>query len=168
MFKEIKPLPVIGAIVIVLLVGIATMTTYTSAVKQKDVAQPLLKTAPAPNGMQEVTLSYSKYGYVMTPSTLQPGVPVRMTVDTNTVTGCMRSVTIPSFGVRKSVSPGDNIIEFIPDKSGTFQVVCSMGMGRGSFTVANGAGVIQAAPEPVITGQGGSCGASGGGCGCGG
>jgi heme/copper-type cytochrome/quinol oxidase subunit 2 len=101
--------------------------------------------------------------YIVTPSTLKVGVPVRMTVDLSTVNGCMRQVVMPSLGVNKYVSEGDNVIEFTPTKEGTFRVTCGMGMGRGTITIGSG-GTIEAAPVAAA----GSCGAGGGGCGCGG
>jgi len=51
----------------------------------------------------------------------------------STVVGCSRDIVISSFGVRKAVSPGDNIIEFTPDKTGTINIACSMNMYRGTF-----------------------------------
>jgi len=89
---------------------------------------------------QEVTLKGGRleggsYGYVVEPNTLKKDVPVRMEVDLTTVSGCMRSVTIPAFGIQKRVSDSDNVIEFTPDKTGTFTIACSMNMIRGEFTV---------------------------------
>ena len=84
---------------------------------------------------QEVTLRFVNYEYVLEPSVLKKDVPVRMTVDLDSVYGCMRDVVIKSFNVRKYVRPDDNVIEFMPDKTGTIGIACSMNMGRGQFTV---------------------------------
>lgn len=89
----------------------------------------------AAGDMQDVLLRFENYEYVLSPSTLKAGVPVRMEVDLDSVYGCMKSVVIPVFNVRKTVSAGDNIITFTPDKKGTFNIACSMNMGRGTFTV---------------------------------
>ena len=86
---------------------------------------------------QEVTLRFINYEYVLEPSVLKKDVPVRMTVDIDSVYGCMRDIVIKSFGVRKYVRPGDNVIEFMPDKTGTIGIACSMNMGRGQFTVVD-------------------------------
>ena len=89
-----------------------------------------------PSGeVQNVALGFKNYEYQLSPSTLKVGVPVRMEVDMTTVSGCMTSVVIPEFNVRKTVSVGDNIITFTPDRAGTFDITCSMNMGRGTFTV---------------------------------
>jgi uncharacterized protein len=128
--------------------------------------------------VQEVSLSMSGWQYIVEPSTLVAGRPVRMTVDLDTVTGCMRSIVIPTLGVRQTVQPGDNVIEFTPLTTGTIRMTCSMGMGQGSFeVVGDGSGSFEQAPANPAPQQaggspsGGSCGMAAGGaargCGCG-
>lgn len=85
--------------------------------------------------VQKVKLSVSKGQYILTPSTLQKDIPVRMEVDLNTVFGCARAVVIKDFGVNKYVSKEDNIIEFTPTKTGEIEIACSMKMYVGTFTV---------------------------------
>jgi plastocyanin domain-containing protein len=86
---------------------------------------------------QQVRLTADESGYVLTPSRLSKGVPVKMDVDLQTVKGCARTVVISAFGVRKAVSKDDSTIEFVPNKSGTFDVVCGMNMVKGSLTVVD-------------------------------
>jgi hypothetical protein len=121
--------------------------------------------------VQNVKLALVDFSYKMTPNKIVKGVPVRIEVDASTLAGCMKNVVIKDFNVRKTITASDNIIEFTPDKTGVFWITCSMGMGPGSFEVVNSDGTSDpnaaaqvAAPKP----SGGSCGASGGGCGCGG
>ncbi|HLC47191.1 MAG TPA: hypothetical protein VJI75_05690 [Candidatus Nanoarchaeia archaeon] len=122
-------------------------------------------------GVQNAKMALVDFSYQLTPRKLVKGVPVRIEVDASTLGGCMKYVVIKDFGVRKTITSGDNIIEFTPDKAGTFWITCSMGMGPGSFEVVNPDGTSdpnaakQAAAAPPA---GGSCGAGGGGCGCGG
>jgi plastocyanin domain-containing protein len=85
--------------------------------------------------IQNVKLSVSGANYILTPSTLKKDVPVRMVADMATLRGCSRSVVISAFGVRKSLTEGDNIITFTPTQSGTFRIACSMNMYTGTFTV---------------------------------
>jgi plastocyanin domain-containing protein len=85
---------------------------------------------------QVVKLSFDDKGYVVTPSTVTKGVPVKMEVDLDTVKGCMRTVVIDAFNVKQTVKAGATTIEFTPTKSGTIQIVCGMNMGKGQFTVA--------------------------------
>ena len=85
--------------------------------------------------VQVVKLSFDDKGYVVTPSTVTKGVPVKMEVDLETVKGCMRTVVIDAFNVKQTVKAGATTIEFTPTKSGPIQIVCGMNMGKGQFTV---------------------------------
>ena len=85
--------------------------------------------------VQIVKLSFDEKGYVVTPSTVTKGVPVKMEVDLETVKGCMRTVVIDAFEVKQTVKAGATTIEFTPTKTGTIQIVCGMNMGKGQFTV---------------------------------
>jgi plastocyanin domain-containing protein len=86
---------------------------------------------------QSVKLTFDDKGYVVTPETVTKGVPVRMTVDLNTVKGCMRTVVINAFNVKQTVKEGSTTIEFTPTKSGKIEIICGMNMGKGSFTVVD-------------------------------
>jgi heme/copper-type cytochrome/quinol oxidase subunit 2 len=120
------------------------------------------------NGVQEVQVSMQGWQYQPNPIRLKVGVPARLVVDLSTVTGCMRSIQIPSLGVAKYVSQGDNVIEFTPSKAGTFRMQCSMGMGRGVVVVEESGGAVPTTTDLNGSAPAGSCGAGGGGCGCGG
>jgi len=85
--------------------------------------------------VQLVKLSFDDKGYVVTPSSVTKGVPVKMEVDLDTVKGCMRTVVIDAFNVKQTVRTGATTIEFTPTKSGPIQIVCGMNMGKGQFTV---------------------------------
>jgi plastocyanin domain-containing protein len=90
---------------------------------------------PAEKKVQTVKLTFDDNGYVVTPASVTKGVPVRMEVDLDTVKGCMRTVVISAFDVKKTVKAGETTIEFTPTKSGKIEIVCGMNMGKGSFTV---------------------------------
>ncbi len=117
--------------------------------------------------VQIVKLKTEGSTYVLEPSTFKKGVPVRIEADMSQMLGCSRAVVISSFNVRKTVSTTDNIIEFVPDKAGTFNIVCSMNMYQGTFTVLDFDGKTSEYVEPLPTGRH-TCGANSGGCGCGG
>jgi len=87
-----------------------------------------------------------------------------MEVDLSTVQGCMQTVEIPAFNVEKYVKPGDNVIEFTPNKAGVFNIACSMGMGRNTFTVEDGSGKEAAYVEPQPKASGCGCGGGSGSC----
>lgn len=159
-----------GALLIVLFIAVLGMKNFAFGATSNSGTNTAGQTTQLQNGeVQNVKLKMVNYGYVMEPSTLKVGVPVRMEVDLNTVVGCARDFTIPTFGVRKYVSEGDNIVEFTSTKTGTFNMACSMNMYRGTFTVVNADGTGANAIVEKASTSGGTCGANGnsGGCGCG-
>jgi len=97
----------------------------------------LAQASKAEKKVQQAKLTFDDKGYVVTPSSLVNGVPVKMEVDLQTVKGCMRTVVIDAFKVKKTVKEGDTTIEFTPSKTGEIPVVCGMNMGKGSFKVVN-------------------------------
>ncbi len=117
--------------------------------------------------VQVVKLSVQGGTYILNPSTIKKGIPVRIEADLSKMPGCSKSINIPAFNVRKNFNSGDNVVEFTPDKAGTFNIACSMNMYQGTFTVLENDGTKSTYVEQKST-SGGSCGAGGGGCGCGG
>jgi plastocyanin domain-containing protein len=85
--------------------------------------------------VQIVKLSVVNGNYVMNPSQVKVGVPVRIEADIARMPGCSKSFVIPSFNVMKVFTSTDNTVEFTPDKTGVFNVMCSMNMYRGTLTV---------------------------------
>jgi len=119
------------------------------------------------NGAQEVRLYVQGANYYPNPIRVKKGVPVRLVADIANMPGCSKSLVFPEFGIRKTVSAGDNVIEFTPQKSGTFAFSCSMNMYRGTMVVEEDDGsVAQYAGAALPSGS--TCGGGGGGCGCGG
>lgn len=124
--------------------------------------------APASNGVQEVGIYVQGGNYYPNPIRVKKGLPVRLVADVSRIPGCAKSIVIPEFGIQKYVQNKDNVIEFTPDKSGTFAFSCSMGMYRGTIIVEEADGTVAAFTGNAPKVAAGSCGAGGGGCGCGG
>ena len=61
---------------------------------------------------------------------MQKGVPVRWIVRAKAedLNGCNNPLTVPQYGIRKQLVPGDNLIEFTPDREGTIAYTCWMGI----------------------------------------
>lgn len=116
---------------------------------------------------QVVKMYVENNKYILEPSTFKIGIPVRIEADMSQMPGCSKSLSISAFNIRKTLTSSNNIIEFTPNKAGTFNIACSMNMYVGTFTVleADGAKSNYAEAAP----KGGTCGGSSGGCGgCGG
>ncbi|MBI2112468.1 cupredoxin domain-containing protein [Candidatus Woesearchaeota archaeon] len=116
-----------GFIVLIIVLGILAFKNNFGGVTGNTVALN--------ENLQEVRLYMKNNQYQVEPAVLKRGIPVRMTVDANSLVGCARGVVIRDFGIRKSITPADNIIEFTPDKTGTIGIACPMNMYRGSFTI---------------------------------
>jgi sulfite exporter TauE/SafE/copper chaperone CopZ len=99
-------------------------------------------------GVQVVnsTLSAGRYPAI----TVQQGIPVRWTIDApqGSINGCNNRMIIREYGVEHRFTPGENIIEFTPAKTGRFSYSCWMGMIRSSITVvAEGEGLAETKTE---------------------
>ena len=80
-------------------------------------------------------------------STLQPGrypnirvragVPVKWVIDApnGSVNGCNYRMYIPAYGLWHTFRTGENVIAFTPEKAGTINYSCWMGMINGTITV---------------------------------
>lgn len=95
-----------------------------------------LVVATVENGVQTVVTDFGSSGYYM-PLAVQVGVPVKWTIKVTAdgLNGCNNPITIPSYGIRKTLEPGDNLIEFTPKKEGVIVYTCWMGMISSRITV---------------------------------
>jgi uncharacterized protein len=158
---------IIWVIGIVLLVSLASAFVFFSSNPVKAVSSSS-STQLLSNEVQTAKIYVSGSSYIMTPSEFKVGQPVRLVADMSNFPGCSRSVVISAFGVRKTVTSSDNMIEFTPTKAGTFTIACSMNMYRGTFTVTESDGSkSNYIEQSKVSANSATCGGSGG-CGCGG
>jgi plastocyanin domain-containing protein len=89
------------------------------------------------NGVQIVnsTLLPNRYPAI----TVQQGIPVRWIINAppGSINGCNNRFSIREYGIQHTFKPGENIIEFIPEKTGRFSYACWMNMIRSTITVVN-------------------------------
>jgi plastocyanin domain-containing protein len=100
------------------------------------------------NGYQMVNSSLSGGRYPAI--TVQQGIPVKWTINApqGSINGCNNRMIIREYKIEHSFKPGENIIEFTPDKAGRFPYSCWMGMIRSSITVVAEGGNIADIKEP--------------------
>lgn len=69
---------------------------------------------------------------------VQAGVPVKWVIDApqGSINGCNNRMIIRDYGIEYSFQPGENIIEFTPEKTGKVSYSCWMGMIRGTIYVS--------------------------------
>jgi len=103
------------------------------------------------NGVQIVnsTLLPNRYPAI----TVQQGIPVRWTINAppGSINGCNNRFIIREYRIEHTFKPGENIIEFLPEKIGRFSYSCWMGMIRSSITVVAEGESIADAGEPSTT-----------------
>jgi sulfite exporter TauE/SafE/copper chaperone CopZ/plastocyanin domain-containing protein len=98
-------------------------------------------------GVQTVLTEFGPNGYV--PFVVQAGIPVKWTirVSADNLNGCNNPIQIPAYDVRKTLVPGDNLIEFTPTKEGSISYSCWMGMIRSRITAVSDLARIDSLPQ---------------------
>jgi plastocyanin domain-containing protein len=124
--------------------------------------------AKVSGGVQEVRITIGANEY--RPFVVQAGIPVKWTISVKAsdLNGCNGTVTIPRYGIRKVLVPGDNLVEFTPAQSGTIPYTCWMGMISSTIRVVPDLaklGAVDAATSgPAYAATGGQPGQGGGSC----
>jgi sulfite exporter TauE/SafE len=111
------------------------------------------------NGTQIVKSTLSRGAYPNI--TVQTGIPVKWVIDApqGSVNGCNNRMIINEYGIEHSFSPGENVIEFTPTKTGTIRYSCWMGMIHGTINVVDAGTAPAAADDAGASGEdgGASC-----------
>lgn len=84
---------------------------------------------------QVVEMRVTNSGFVPNTLKIKKGVPVKWVVKGDQLSGCTNKIIVPSLKISKPLRAGDNIIEFLPTKTGTIPFSCWMGMVKGKFIV---------------------------------
>ncbi|MBU2519717.1 MAG: sulfite exporter TauE/SafE family protein [Nanoarchaeota archaeon] len=133
------------------------------------------------NGYQVIEMEVNRYGWSPDKFILKKGVPVKWVINGKEINGCNNAIEVPQLGLKFDIKPGEQIIEFTPEKEGNIPFSCWMGMIPGVFVVKDNIDITDAETiqkeldnvELQSGSCGGSCGSStcgaksGGGCGCG-
>jgi len=109
-----------------------------------------LRVARIEEGVQTIITPLESGKYL--PFVVQKGIPVRWVIraSVDDLNSCNNQVTVPTYGIRKQLLPGDNVIEFTPDREGTIRYACRMGMISSTIrVVADLAQERQNSPEGV-------------------
>ena len=91
--------------------------------------------AAASGGVQEVVIGV-RGGYEPARVRVRKGVPVRLVFDRQESSGCSEEVVIPEFGVRRFLPAfKKTAVELTPERAGSYDFTCGMGMLRGKLIV---------------------------------
>jgi sulfite exporter TauE/SafE/copper chaperone CopZ/plastocyanin domain-containing protein len=119
---------------------------YASVQTGTDVFVPVIQ-----NEVQIInsTLQSSRYPAI----TVQQGIPVRWIINApqGSINGCNKSMVIPEYNIQHTFKQGDNVIEFIPIKTGRFRYSCWMAMIHSTITVLAEGESTANAQEPNTT-----------------
>jgi plastocyanin domain-containing protein len=101
-------------------------------------AAPAVSVAPDGVGPQRARIEV-KGGYSPAVVRVRAGRPVRLEFYRNETSGCTEEVVLPDFGIRTFLPPHRTTpVEFTPQRPGSYEFTCGMGMVRGRV-IAEGA-----------------------------
>lgn len=178
-----KILKASGAIVIILglimmnrglaLTGTGFDTTSLIASVSASSDSPTGDAIAIEDGYQIIRMDVTRYGWEPDKFVLKKGVPVKWIIDGKEIDGCNNAIQVPKLGLKFDIKPGEQTIQFTPNEEGVIPWSCWMGMISGTFVVKSDVDLdnqaeVQKELDAVKVPQGGTCGGSGGGCGCGG
>ena len=127
-------LTLIGLGVLVVLSFLLFMSQITSGA---DSSKTIIQSAVINDGVQEITMEVSAAGYSPDKIVVEKGVPVRIITNSTEDAGCVRGVMIPEFNINAALEVGQDVIEFTPEKEGTFEYLCQMRMSKGTLEVVS-------------------------------
>jgi len=128
-----KIIGVIGITLIAVFLLVATRNFFSNNNATNDIVENV---NAGDSNAQVIQLGMKNYNYYPNIINLKYNIPTKIVVKTDEVKGCLRSIVIPDFGIRKLITNADNVISFTPNKKGTFSFSCSMGMGFGKIIVS--------------------------------
>ena len=99
------------------------------------LGHPAARAVTGSQGTQDVTVVVDS-GYSPQVIELQAGKPVRLRFDRRDTGSCTDEVVIGDFGIRRFLPTGKiTVVQFTPDRPGTYQFSCGMGMIHGKMVV---------------------------------
>ncbi len=104
----------------------------------------------AQSSVQEITSQLTGYGYPAI--TVKEGIPVKWTIKAakGSINGCNYKLYIPEYKIEKTLVVGDNVIEFTPTRTGTFNYSCWMGMIRSNIKVVKNEDAVLSEEEKAV------------------
>ena len=82
-------------------------------------------------------------GYTPSLVRVESGRPVRLEFERRESSGCTEEVVMPDFGIRTFLPPHRTTpVQFTPQKPGTYEFTCGMGMVRGRVVAEPAPGVV--------------------------
>jgi uncharacterized protein len=90
--------------------------------------QEEVRLAPVVDGVQMITLTVDWNGYHLDYTAVKEGIPVMITVNPVSLSGCSNPITIPMFNIEIDALTDQLSAIFTPDTSGNIRIQCWMNM----------------------------------------
>ncbi|MFT5873773.1 MAG: sulfite exporter TauE/SafE/copper chaperone CopZ [Clostridium sp.] len=127
----------------------SSLTARLYGNKTSEVASPAANPT-IENGVQIIRMTADDAGYTPNGLYVQKNMPVKWIIDGKALNSCNGEIIVPDLNIKKTLQPGENIIEFTP-KDGDISFSCGMGMIRGVIKVVdNVASVDTSKPDSSI------------------
>lgn len=115
--------------------GLALIGASGNIFDKQDSQKEQIKNTETDVAEQVVEMHVTNAGFSPSVLHLKKGVPVRWVIKGDSVTSCTNKIIVPSLKISQSITSGDNVVNFTPDKVGEIPFSCWMGMVRGKFIV---------------------------------
>ncbi|MDO6353926.1 sulfite exporter TauE/SafE family protein [Caloramator sp. CAR-1] len=100
------------------------------------------------NDVQVIRMDATYSGYNPNVFIVQKGIPVKFIINGKELTSCNNAIVIPSLGIERELTKGENIIEFTPQEEGDIVFSCWMGMLNGVIKVVDDVSSVN--PSDVV------------------
>jgi uncharacterized protein len=91
-------------------------------------SEETIRIAPVVGGVQMITLTVDWTGYHLDYTAVTKGIPVLITVNPVSLSGCSNPITIPAFDIEIDALSTQLSAIFTPDKTGNIRIQCWMNM----------------------------------------
>jgi uncharacterized protein len=136
-----------------------------SAIKEKisagEITASQIDEIKIEGGYQIINMNMDTRGYHPNSFVIKKDIPVKWNIDVTELIPCNNEIIMNAYNIQVKLKEGLNVIEFTPDKTGTIQFSCGMGMLRGSFIVTETGTASQEEVKAATPQSGESCGCGG-------
>ncbi|HEY3426365.1 MAG TPA: sulfite exporter TauE/SafE family protein, partial [Negativicutes bacterium] len=108
------------------------------------------------NGVQTIQMTANNQGYVPNVLYVQKGIPVQWVINGEQINSCNNQIIMPAIHIKKKLTSGENIIEFIPQGE-DLNFSCWMGMISGIIKVVDDLSVVNTSEQQVVVPSGSGC-----------
>ncbi len=105
--------------------------------KSKEINSKKISGIEIENGVRIIRMSETTQGYVPDKFTLLKDQPVKWIISAEAPYSCASALVVPALKIQAQLTPGENIFEFTPNKTGDIKFSCSMGMYTGQFLIVD-------------------------------